>query len=106
MSPLLVLVTVPDAETGKEIARAVVEKELAACGNLVPGLTSIYRWQGKVEQASEQLLLLKSARERWAALHAEIKKLHPYECPEIVAVSPDAISPGYAAWWGGALGLP
>jgi periplasmic divalent cation tolerance protein len=105
MIPILVLVTVPDAETGKTIARALVEKELAACGNLIPGLTSIYRWQGKVEEASEHLLILKSAREHWDALQAEIKKLHPYDCPEIVEVSPGAISPDYAAWWRESVGL-
>ena len=99
MTPILILVTVPDVETGKAIARSLVEKELAACGNLVPGVTSIYRWQGKIEEASEQLLILKSSREHWDALQAEIQKLHPYDCPEIVAVTPDAISPAYAAWW-------
>lgn len=105
MTPLLVLVTVPDVDTGKKIARALVEKELAACGNLVPHVTSIYRWQGKIEEGSEQLLILKSARERWDVLQAEITSLHPYECPEIVAVSPEAISPAYAAWWRDAVGL-
>ena len=99
MTPILILVTVPDAETGKAIARALVEKELAACGNLVPGVTSIYHRQGKIEEASEHLLLLKGAREHWDALQVEIQKLHPYDCPEIVAVTPDAISPAYAAWW-------
>ncbi len=88
MTPILVLVTVPDAETGKRIVRALVEKRLAACGNLVPGLTSIYRWEGQVEEASECLLLVKSSREKWEPLQAEVAALHPYDCPEIVAVSP------------------
>lgn len=99
MTPALVLVTASSAEEAARIGRAVVEQGLAACANIVPGITSIYRWQGKVEEASEHLLLLKSSRENWEALQAAIQELHSYECPEIVAIEPNAISPAYAAWW-------
>src|SRR5579863_8313127 len=78
--------TVPDRESGEGIAAALVEERLAACVNLIPGLTSIYRWQGKVEKAAECLLVIKTTAARFEALKARIKALHPYETPEIIAV--------------------
>ena len=99
MTPVLVLVTASSAEEAAKIGRALVEQGLAACANIIPGVTSIYRWQGKVEEAGEYLLLLKSSREQWEALQAVIQGLHSYECPDIVAVAPEAITPAYAAWW-------
>jgi periplasmic divalent cation tolerance protein len=78
--------TVPDREAGERIAAALVEERLAACVNLIPGLTSIYRWQGKVEKAAECLLVIKTTAARFEALKARIKALHPYETPEIIAV--------------------
>jgi len=99
MTPVLVLVTASSAEEAAKIGRGLVEQGLAACANIIPGVTSIYRWKGKVEEAGEYLLLLKSSRENWEALQVAIKGLHSYECPEIVAIEPSAISPDYAAWW-------
>ena len=81
---ILVLVTAPDAEKAAELARSLVEERLAACGNVLPGLRSIYRWQGKVEDEAEALLLLKSTAERFEALRARIVELHPYDYPEVL----------------------
>ena len=103
MTPILVLVTVSSVEEGMKIARALVEKQLAACVNLLPDHTSIYRWEGKIETASEHLLLIKSAKELWESLQAEVKTLHSYECPEIVALRAEEIEAGYAKWWNDSL---
>lgn len=97
-SVVVVLVTAPDAETGKRIARALVEPGLAACVNVVPGLTSIYRWKGVVEEAGEVLLVVKTTRERLDACREALVRVHPYEVPEFVALDADAVAPAYAAW--------
>jgi periplasmic divalent cation tolerance protein len=95
---LVVLVTVPTPERAAEIARAVVEERLAACGNVVPGLRSIYRWEGKVHDDQEALLLLKTTRSRFEALHDRVLALHPYEVPEVVALPVELGSAPYLAW--------
>jgi periplasmic divalent cation tolerance protein len=97
-SALLVLVTAPSAEKAAELARAVVEERLAACGNVVPGLRSIYRWEGKVQDDAEALLLLKTTPARFEALRARLLALHPYQVPEVLAVPVAAGSPAYLAW--------
>jgi periplasmic divalent cation tolerance protein len=94
----VVLVTAPDAEKAAELGRAVVEEKLAACANLVPGLRSIYRWQGKVEDASEVLMLLKTTDERFEALRARIVALHPYQVPEVVRLDVAGGHPPYLDW--------
>lgn len=95
---LVVLVTTPTAEKAAEIARAVVGERLAACGNVVPGLRSIYRWQGQVQDDAEVLLLLKTTRARFEALRDRVLALHPYEVPEVIAVGVEAGSAAYLAW--------
>ncbi len=97
MEALLVYVTAP-AEAAEALARALVDERLAACVNLIPAVTSIYRWQGAVEQSAETLLLIKTAVHRFAELERRILDLHPYELPEIVAVNiADAHAP-YLKW--------
>jgi periplasmic divalent cation tolerance protein len=98
---LVVLVTAPTAEKAAEIARAVVEERLAACGNVVPGLRSIYRWEGKVHDEGEALLVLKTARDRLEALRARVVALHPYEVPEVIALPVEAGHAPYLAWIAG-----
>jgi periplasmic divalent cation tolerance protein len=98
---LVVLVTTPTPEKAAEIARALVEERLAACGNVVPGLRSIYRWQGDVQDDAEALLLLKTTRDRFEALRARVLALHPYELPEVVALPVEAGSAPYLAWIAG-----
>lgn len=95
---LVVLVTTPTPERAAEIARAVVEERLAACGNVVPGLRSIYRWEGKLEDEPEALLVLKTTRDRFEALRDRVVALHPYQVPEVVALPVEAGSAPYLAW--------
>jgi len=95
---LVVLVTFPDAEAARRIVTTLVEERLAACGNLVPGVESIYRWQGTVETASEILVILKTEINRYAALETRLKELHPYEVPECLALSVAAGSLPYLHW--------
>lgn len=84
---LVVLSTVGRAEDAERIGRALVERGLAACVNVLPAVTSIYRWKGKLEQAEERLLVIKTRAERFAALREALVSLHPYEVPEVVALT-------------------
>jgi periplasmic divalent cation tolerance protein len=96
---LLVLVTCSSATEAQRIARAVVEGRLAACVNILPGVvTSIYRWEGKVESAPERLLLIKTSRKRLAKLQAAVEKLHSYDVPEFIAVPIAEGSSAYLSW--------
>ncbi len=98
MTALICFCTCPDADVAERIATALVDERLAACVNVLPGIASIYRWQGRVERADEVLLLAKTAPERLAALAARIAALHPYELPEVVAVEAAGGLPAYLAW--------
>ncbi len=95
---VLVYTTCPDENTARVIARTLVEERLAACGNILPGVTSIYRWQGKIETAGECLVLLKTRSERLEALAARLQHLHPYDVPELLAVPVDRGAPEYLRW--------
>ncbi|HEX7127229.1 MAG TPA: divalent-cation tolerance protein CutA [Thermodesulfobacteriota bacterium] len=95
---ILVLVTVPTAADGDRIGRALVEGRHAACVNVVPGLRSVYRWQGAVEAADEALLLVKTTREAFEQAAAAVRALHPYSLPEIVALPIAAGLSAYLAW--------
>ena len=96
---IVVMVTCRSKSEAKKIARAVVEARLAACANVVGGaVQSIYRWKGKVETAKEVLLLMKSTRKRFSALEQEIRRLHSYETPEIIALPIVAGSQAYLRW--------
>ncbi len=95
---VVVLVTAPEQETARRIARALVEERLAACVNLIPGVHSIYRWQGAVEEATEVLLIAKTHAERSAALAARVRALHPYELPEVVTLPVTDGSEAYLRW--------
>jgi periplasmic divalent cation tolerance protein len=101
---LVVLVTAPDADTAAGLARALVEERLAACGNVVPGLRSVYRWEGAVRDEPEALLLLKTTRARFEALREAVLRLHPYQVPEVIAVPVEAGSAPYLAWLAGQVG--
>ena len=92
------LCTCPDAATAERIAQALVAERLAACVNLLPGVGSVYRWEGRVERAEEVLLLIKTTRARLETLTARVVELHPYELPEVVAVDIAGGLPGYLAW--------
>ena len=92
------LVTAPDEETGRRIARVLVEERLAACVNVLPGVHSIYRWKGAVEEADEVMLVAKTRAERASALAARVRALHPYELPEVVALPVTDGSRAYLRW--------
>lgn len=98
MQTLLVLTNLPDAETARALADHLVAHRLAACVNILAPCRSVYRWQGRVEDAVEVPLLVKTTAERYAALEAAIRARHPYELPEIVAVPIERGLPGYLAW--------
>ena len=97
-SHCIVLCTVPDADLGATLAQELVEDRLAACVNVVPGLTSVYRWQGAVQRDAECLLIIKTRCDRFAALRDALKARHPYELPEIIAVPVSDGLPAYLAW--------
>ena len=94
----IVLNTCPDQETARHIATALVEQELAACVNIIPGVESVYRWHDKIESSSEYLLVIKSNIACYAELEQGLKTLHPYELPEIVAVPINTGLPAYLDW--------
>lgn len=94
----LVLSTCPDRDTAERLARLLVERRLAACVNIVPGLVSVYRWQGEIHRDAECLLLIKTDTERYPALETALRAAHPYELPEIVAVTISNGSTDYLRW--------
>lgn len=98
MSILIVQSSIDDAMRAQAIARSLVEERLAACVSVLPGLTSTYRWQGRIETATEALLLIKTSRAGFAALERRLRELHPYELPEIIAVDVCAAHTPYADW--------
>ena len=94
----LIYCTCPDQETAERIARQLIGDKLAACVNILPGVRSIYEWQGEIEAAQEHLLLVKSHVSRYAAVEMAIKALHPYQLPEIIAVAIERGSAEYLKW--------
>jgi periplasmic divalent cation tolerance protein len=100
MPAVLVLTTVPDAKTASRISRKLVEKRLAACVSAVGGVSSVYRWKGKIENAAERLLLIKTSAARYGALEKFLASIHPYESPEILAVPVKKGLPKYLKWIG------
>ena len=94
----MVLVALPTAERAAELARTLVTERLAACGNVVPGVRSIYRWEGVVADEPEVLLVLKTTRARLEALRERVLALHPYQVPEVLALPVEAGSAAYLAW--------
>uniref|UniRef100_A0A183CMS5 Protein CutA n=1 Tax=Globodera pallida TaxID=36090 RepID=A0A183CMS5_GLOPA len=94
----VVYVTVPSMEIGKRIAHALVRSRLAACVNIVPQLTSIYEWKGKVQEDAESMLIIKTGQERLEQLRELVMKLHPYEVPEFVALPVEYGSEPYLRW--------
>jgi periplasmic divalent cation tolerance protein len=95
---ILVLTTVPSAEAGERIARALVEARLAACVNVLPPMVSVYRWKGEVQRETEQQLVIKTARARLAALEEQLAQLHPYDLPELLVLNVEDGDPAYLSW--------
>src|SRR5713101_6491781 len=95
---LLVLSTAGSESEARKIAQTLVERRLAACVNIVPRIQSVYRWEGKVEQAEEYLLLVKTVKARAALVRAVICELHSYDLPECIAIPIESGSSDYLKW--------
>ena len=103
---LLVFSTFATEEDAARVVRALVEERLAACGNLLPGARSLYRWKDGVADEREVVAMLKTRKQDWAAFLSRLHELHPYEVPECVAVRIAAGAPAYLAWLDEALAPP
>jgi periplasmic divalent cation tolerance protein len=95
---LVILVTTANQEEAVRIGKEMVNAKLAACANIIPGIQSIYRWDGKVVQEQEVLLILKSIKRRYRALEKAIKTMHSYEIPEIIALPVKEGLDRYIGW--------
>ena len=100
---LIVFTTFADAGDAARVVRALVEERLIACGSLLPGGRSLYRWQGEVADQSEVVVLMKIRKQDWTALISRLHELHPYDTPECIAVRIAAGAPKYMAWLESAL---
>lgn len=94
----LVHCSAPDLATARVLAGLLLDRELAACVSILPGVESYYTWQGEREQATEVLLIIKSTREAWPRLERTLRKNHPYNCPEILRLPVEEGHPAYLLW--------
>lgn len=94
----LVLVTVPDISVAQRLARRILEQKLAACVNIVPGMTSLFWWEEKIDQQAEALLIIKTVAAKLMALIDSVQKEHPYEVPEIVVLPIVGGADSYLRW--------
>jgi periplasmic divalent cation tolerance protein len=101
---IVVFSTASSAEEAEKIARGLVNGRLAACVNVIPSVRSFYRWQGKIEDSAEFLLVIKSSRERFDALRTSLEKLHSYDVPEVIAMPVVDGAQNYLNWMDGELG--
>lgn len=95
---LMVFTTFANEEDAARVVRTLVEERLIACGNLLPGARSLYRWQGQVADQPEVVVLMKTRKQDWTALLSRLHELHPYDTPECVAVRIASGAPKYMAW--------
>ena len=95
---VLVLTNLPDAASAQSLAHALVESRLAACVNLLPGVQSVYRWQGVIEHATEVTLLIKTTQRHYPQLQQAIVSAHPYDVPEVIALPISDGHPAYLQW--------
>jgi periplasmic divalent cation tolerance protein len=98
MTALIALTTVGSAEDARRIASDLVDLRLAACVNIIESVRSIYRWQGKVNDEGELLLIIKTTKSRLAELRSHVLQIHPYDVPEFIVVPIEDISPAYEKW--------
>lgn len=95
---IVLYVTTPNSEVAKALARSLLEKKLIACANLVPKVTSMYTWKGKIEEDEEVLMILKSKMELIENVVEHVKANHPYEVPEVIATKIEGGNPSYLDW--------
>lgn len=100
---LLVFTTFALEEDAVRVVRTLLEERLIACGNLLPGARSLYRWKGAIEDTREIVVLMKTRKQDWTALLSRLHELHPYETPECIALRVAAGAPQYMAWLEAAL---
>lgn|ERR1043166_5654707 len=98
MDALIAFCTFPDADVARNVVKEIVDLRLAACGNVLPQIHSIYRWQGKVESADEILAIFKLDTAGYAEFEAKLRSLHPYDVPEIISCKIDNALPEYLRW--------
>ena len=98
MDSLLVVTNLPDRVSAEKLAVLLIERRLAACVNILAPCSSVYRWQGEIQHDEEHPLLIKTAQDRYAELEAAIRANHPYELPQIIAVSIHSGLPAYLQW--------
>jgi periplasmic divalent cation tolerance protein len=94
----VVLMTAPDAATAESLAARLVEARLAACASVLPGVVSLFWWEGEVQRAAEALVVMKTAADRVDALIARAQEIHPYDVPEVIALPIEAGLPAYLDW--------
>ena len=94
----IVLTTLGKDDDARTIARVLVEERLAACVNIVPGVTSVYAWKGKISEDGEQQLVIKTSTSKIAALEARLRELHPYQTPEFLVIHASGGSEPYLTW--------
>lgn len=94
----LVLSTFADEASATDAVRTLLDERLIACGSMIPGVRSIYRWKGQVESSSEVQVLLKTDQDHASRCMERLAELHPYEVPEILLLAPEAAASSYAAW--------
>lgn len=97
-APRVVLITAPPGEPALALARGLVAARLAACVNLLPAVTSVYRWEGEVQEDPETLCVVKTTAARLPAIEGWLDEHHPYDVPECVALEPREVAPAYLAW--------
>lgn len=95
---VIVFCTFPDADKARTIVREIIDSRLAACGNILPQIHSIYRWQGKVESADETLAIFKLPAARYSEFEKKLRELHPYDVPEIISFRIEEALPEYLSW--------
>ncbi len=95
---IVIFITVPSLEVGKNIADLIVEKKLGACVNITSEINSVYFWNGNIEKDDEHLLIIKSRKDKFKELEEEVKKVHPYTVPEIIAMPIILGSNNYLNW--------
>ncbi|XP_064815487.1 protein CutA homolog isoform X1 [Oncorhynchus masou masou] len=93
-------VTCPNEQVAKDLARGIVEKKLAACVNIVPQITSVYEWQGKIQEDGEVLLMIKTRSSKVASLAEYVRSNHPYEVAEVISLPIEQGNPPYLKWLG------
>ncbi len=94
----MVLCSFPNADEARQIGTLLVRKQLVACFNMISGVESLYRWEGKLESSQETLAIMKTSSSAWQELEKTLQELHPYDCPAIIMLHPEEVSEAYREW--------